>query len=244
MEWFERWFGEEYLLVYEHRDTREASAESEAVIRVLGLRQGDLVLDLCCGSGRHDQVLASHGCRIYGIDFSLPLLKQAIAATGEAPYPRYIRGDVRRLPFADNVFDAVLNMFTSFGYFGDEENEELIRSIARILKPDGRFLIDYLNPPRVLATLAPVTERKRGGIIIREERAVDHDTKRIEKVIRISDGASTRTYHESVRLYTEPEMRGMVGRAGLTITGIAGSVDLAEYNDTAERMVVYGRNPG
>ena len=243
MEWFERWFGEDYLLVYGHRDLVEAAAESAAACRALGLATGDLVLDLCCGSGRHDPALASRGCRVVGIDYSLPLLRQAAALTAKSdPRPRYLRGDVRVLPFPENTFDAVLNMFTSFGYFTDAENEALLGAIARILKPGGQFLIDYLNPPQVAATLSPLTERDWDTMRIREERSIDRKTCRVEKTITLSDGVSTRVFHESVRLYTEPEMRAMIARAGLEITRIAGSTALdREYREDSERMVILGR---
>jgi len=241
MEWFEHWFGEEYLLVYDHRDIREAETESEAVIGVIGLGKGEVVLDLCCGSGRHTGPLVRQGCRVWGLDYSSTLLRQAQKNIPEhASYPRYVRGDVRRVPFRDRAFDAVLNMFTSFGYFSDEENEAMMGTIARILRPKGRFFIDYLNPYRIVETLVPVTERETNGLKIREERFIDEGTKRVKKTIRLTDSTSTRTFYESVRLYTELELRDMIARAGMSVDGIAGSMNLSPYDESAERMIVWG----
>lgn len=241
MEWFERWFGEDYLLVYEHRDCAEAAAEAEAVIGILGLSEGELVLDLCCGPGRHAGPLVNHGCHVYGLDYSMHLLKLACGIiTGNSSYPRYIRGDARMLPFRDGAFDAVLNMFTSFGYFDDAGNENLIRSIARILKPGGRFLIDYFNTPRVIDTINPRTVREKNGMTIREERTINTVTKRVEKTISLTTSSREETFHESVRLYTEPEMRTLIEHAGLSVAAVYGASDRSPYNDTAERMIFHG----
>ncbi len=151
MEWYERWFGEDYLTVYDHRDTEEAERDVQAIKNVLDLKENELVLDLCCGNGRHDIPLVRMGCRVVGLDFSMPLL--SVARSARMPgttYPLYIRADARNIPFRNGIFDIIVNLFTSFGYFTDDENCEMLRSISRVLKPDGRFYIDYLNPPRVL----------------------------------------------------------------------------------------------
>jgi len=242
MEWHRRWFGEEYLFVYEHRDAAEAERDIRFAERALGLLPEAVVLDLCCGSGRHSLLLARRGYRTVGLDYSEPLLSIARNATtpGER-YPIYVRADARALPFRNGVFDAVFNLFTSFGYFDHCENCGMLASISRILKPDGAFFIDYLNPPRLLAGLVHESVRERNGVVIIEKREFDPVGKRVEKTIAIRAGEGERKYRESVRLYTLDEMRAMLGKAGLTFEGVAGSMEGEPYGDTSERMILWGR---
>ena len=80
----------------------------------------------------------------------------------------------------------VLNLFTSFGYFvEDRDNERVLAEIRRVLKPGGRFLIDFLNRPAVLRSLVPVSEREEDGVKIREERWIEGDV--VCKRIFVSD---------------------------------------------------------
>ncbi len=241
MEWFERWFGEEYLLVYEHRNLQEAEQESQAIADILHMEKNDLVLDLCCGPGRHDSLFARIGCRIIGLDFSMPLLKIALEAIPPGNiYPLYIRGDARRLPFRNGVFDSVLNLFTSFGYFEDDENHELLFSIARILKPGGSFFIDYLNPDKVVRELVPESTRKKEGMKIIEKRRIVPETKRVEKTIELHWDNNRQMFHESVRLYTRDEILGMLDESGLETIEVIGSVNREPYSSDSDRMILYG----
>ena len=241
MEWFERWFGEEYLLVYEHRNIQEAEREVQAIKDILNLHEHELVLDLCCGPGRHDIVLIRQGYRVIGLDYSMPLLKIASEAIplGKA-YPKYIRGDARMIPFRENTFDVILNLFTSFGYFQDDENRALLGSIANLLKPGGRFYIDYLNPIKVEAELVPESVRIKDGIRVEERRTINQETRRVEKQIHLRWDNNSQTFHESVQLYSLEEMLAMIADAGLTTDGFYGSVEREPYGESSPRMILFG----
>jgi len=241
LEWFERWFGEEYLLIYEHRNIKEAESETKAIKEILGLKQNDLILDLCCGPGRHDISLGRMGYRVIGLDFSMPMLK--IASKTIPPgkkYPQYIRGDARLLPFKYGSFDIVLNLFTSFGYFDDNENQKLIRSISLILKPGGHFFIDYLNPVKIISELVEKSTKEKEGIKIVEKRKIDTENKRIEKTIILNWDNHSQTFIESVRLYTLEEMLTMLKNAGLEIKDVLGSMKREQFNDSSDRMILFG----
>ncbi|MBN1292086.1 MAG: class I SAM-dependent methyltransferase [Candidatus Latescibacteria bacterium] len=241
MDWYKRWFGEEYLLVYEHRNIQEAEYEIQRIKDIIGLRGDEHVLDLCCGPGRHDSAIAELGCSVVGLDYSMPMLKIAReSAPYESTYPLYVRGDARHVPFKDEAFDVVLNLFTSFGYFTDEENKELIVTIARVLKPGGRYLIDYLNPKQVIENLVEVSSRNKEGMKITEKRHYDRTTGRIEKTIFLQWDENSQTFHESVRLYEPEEMRAMIRNAGLGNTTMLGSVDGEPYSPTSQRMILHG----
>jgi len=244
MEWYQRWFGEDYLLVYEHRDTAEAELDVAAVVDVLGLEAGDRVLDLCCGSGRHDFPFAERGLRIVGLDYSAELLAVANESRTGGRYPQFVRGDARKLPFAGGAFDAVVNLFTSFGYFCDEENCGLICSMAAMLRRGGGFYIDYLNPSRVLETLVPCTTREINGVAIEERRQYDSDSRRVEKCIRLERDGESKEYTESVRLYSPDEMKAILSDADLECRGIFGSPGREQYDELrSPRMILFGIKP-
>jgi SAM-dependent methyltransferase len=242
MEWFQRWFGDDYLLVYEHRDDAEAERDILFAERALGLAGDMLVLDLCCGSGRHSHPLARRGLRVVGLDYSEQLLSIARKTQypGE-PWPVFIRADARVLPFRKGVFDAVLNLFTSFGYFDHCGNCGMLSEISEVLKPGGAFLIDYLNPPCILAGLVPETVREKNGAVIVEKRALDPSGTRIEKTISIRARGDEREYHESVRLYSLDEMRAMLDDAGLSFEGVSGSMAGEPYGESSGRMILWGK---
>jgi SAM-dependent methyltransferase len=158
-DWFERWFGAEYLALYPHRDEEEARAVVALVCRTVAGKQIDRILDLACGSGRHARALTELGWTV-GIDLSMTLLE---VAQRQRPHDPYVRGDMRALPFADGTFALTVNLFTSFGYFDtDDQNEEVVAEISRVTRVGGTFVLDYLNAPQVRDTLVPEDETMVG----------------------------------------------------------------------------------
>ncbi len=131
MAWYKEWFGEDYLELYSHRDESEAEEHVGFVERHLAGPKPRAVLDLACGAGRHTAALRRRGYRTLGVDLSLTLLVRAEGL------PR-VAGDMRRLPFAAESFDWVLNFFTSFGYFESErENFQVLEEAVRVLTPEA-----------------------------------------------------------------------------------------------------------
>ena len=150
-EWFEEWFGEEYLRLYPHRDDADAERIAELIRRTVDWRPGIRVLDVGAGAGRHARVFAAAGAWCVGLDLSAVLLRRA-RQTAATPL---VRGDMRRLPFRPRSFDLVVNLFTSFGYFAhDDEHAAVIASLARSLVSGGTLVVDFLNADTVLAYVA------------------------------------------------------------------------------------------
>ena len=119
MNWYEEWFGEEYMLVYPHRNEAEAKQQIEFVKRHIHLPKGAKVLDLCCGCGRHAIELKSQGYDVIGLDLSAKLLDLACSRASERGLDmKFIRCDMREIPY-ESYFDLIVNFFTSFGYFTD-----------------------------------------------------------------------------------------------------------------------------
>ena len=137
-EWFEEWFGEEYLHLYPHRNEVDAERAVALLCAVLPWRRGWRVLDVACGAGRHLAALERAGGVPFGFDLSGPLLRRA----GEVTRRPLVRADMRALPYRAASMDLTVNLFTSFGYFAaDEEHHDAIGQMLATLRP-GRLVRD------------------------------------------------------------------------------------------------------
>lgn len=237
--WYEESFGKDYLIVYKHRDYAGAYREVRAMSAWLAMPKGASVLDLCCGTGRHALALADFGYRVTGMDLSPDLLAEAKRNDPEGRV-RFIRGDMRRVPL-DESFDAVVNLFTSFGYFDrDEDNRRVLGEISRLLRPGGRWLIDFLNPGFVARNLVPHSERQEDGVRIVERRRIEAGFVRKE-ITLIGPDDRERRYREQVRLYELDDFRAMLKPAALRLEQVYGGYDSMPYDpQTSPRMIMIG----
>ena len=234
-EWFERWFGEEYLALYPHRDVHEAERVVDLLERLDVVGKGT-VLDLACGAGRHLAALARRGARVLGLDLSLPMLRAA-RRLGQS---HLVRGDLRQLPVRTATCDTVLNLFTSFGYFDDDrQHVQVLAEVARVLKPGAWFVLDFLNPPFVRATLVPRDERRIGGSGIVQERRLSEDGRYVIKTIRAS--GEGRSFIERVRLFERDELVSLLTARGLTVTTALGDYDGGPYAANSPRCILVAR---
>ncbi|WP_310551381.1 class I SAM-dependent methyltransferase [Paenibacillus glufosinatiresistens] len=242
-EWYEESFGEDYLIVYRHRDFGGARREVETMIGWLDLPQGAKVLDLCCGMGRHSLALAEAGYEVTGVDLSEALLREARAQEG-ADRVAWVRSDMRKLPLGGG-FDAVVNLFTSFGYFEeDAEHLKVLGEIRRMLKPGGRYIIDFLSPEYVAAHLVPHSVREDGETLIDERRRIGDGYVKKEITLTARAGGEPRHYLERVKLYDLEKFSALIKEAGLVIDQVHGSYDEEEYRGAeSPRMIFVGRRP-
>ena len=239
--WWREWFNHIYLDVYSHRDEHQAAEEVNAILTVIPLPPTARILDLCCGNGRHCRALHQAGFhRVVGVDYSFPLLKHAMA---ETPRAGYVRADMRLLPLHKACFDAVFSFFTSFGYFQTNvENLAVLHEIARVLRPDGYFLLDYLNPAYVRETLVAESVKAHGDFVIREKRSLSPDGDRIEKEIVIENwGLRDHRYHESVQLYEHEAMLDMLKSADLRVLDTLGDFNATPFHPRSPRLILHGR---
>lgn len=238
-DWYSQSFGALYPVIYAHRTIEAAGPEAEFAAKCLNLREGQRVLDIGCGNGRHILHLLQKTSYVAGLDYSANLLEMARRLLG--PRAWLIRGDMRRLPLAP-AFDAVTNFFTSFGYFKTRsEDLAVLREIARVLVPEGRFFIDYVNPAFVKNTLVPQSDREYKGYTIRERRWIDLTRQRVNKVTHASlGGEAVGTWFESVRLYDEAELRALLEEAGLKARTVYGDYGGSPLSDRLPRMIVVG----
>lgn len=244
--WYEKSFGEDYLLVYKHRDAQGARCEVQKMISWLGLSQGARLLDLCCGMGRHSMALVEAGYEVTGVDLSDVLLCEA-KRNDPDNLVEWLRADMRELPLHGG-YEAVVNLFTSFGYFEkDEEHIKVLKEIARMLKPKGRFIIDFLNPSYTEAHLIPYSERIDVGQRIIENRRIVGGY--VEKHIAICEEGHVgekefvvpRNYLERIKLYSYERFLAMLSEAGLQLDKVHGGYDEEIYDmESSPRMILVG----
>src|SRR5437867_5043192 len=236
--WYEDFFGSDYLIRYVHPET---AAQVEAIDKILHLRKGGRILDLACGAGRHTIELAKRGYRVTGFDLSSALLAEARKAARRADVKAtFVQGDMRRLRYR-NAFDAAISMFTSFGYFDrPEEDREVLRGIARALRPRGKFLMELFNRDSLVARLPSQSWQARDdGTVVLEDASFDLLRGRFETRQVIIDRKGTREFTASVRAYTLAELKEMLDAAGLFVHRVLGGLDLSPYTARSWRMVLY-----
>jgi len=223
LSWFQTAFRSEYLRVYRHRDDESAAREARFFLERAGVSAGDMVLDLACGAGRHSRPLAGAGCRVTALDLSPDLLREAarLGTSGLA------RADMRALPLPGGAYAAVASFFTSFGYFPEvSQDRQVLAEVARVLRPGGRYLMDFLNRAPAVAGLVPRSEDVVDGLEMTQERWVDESRDRVEKRVTIREPGETEplvSYVESVRLYAAPEIAAMMESVGLEVVDRYGS---------------------
>ncbi|HUT26150.1 MAG TPA: class I SAM-dependent methyltransferase [Sumerlaeia bacterium] len=242
--WYETAFGPHYTDLYSHRDEACARRAVDFLLRRDDHDPSDgRVLDLCCGAGRHGfEWIRRTRAGLIGVDLSPHLLAGASRKRRRlAPRLLLARADMRHLPFRDRTFRLVLNLFTSFGYFMSEgENERVFAEVARVLeKPGGRFVLDHINPSWLRANLEPETVRTtRRGARVRERRTIDPQTRRVEKRIEIAweDGRTSEAL-ESVRLYEPGEIEAMASRHGFDVETAFGDYDDSPLDERSPRAI-------
>lgn len=234
MTWYKEWFGEEYLDLYAHRNEEEARSHVVFLNRQIGMVEGPL-LDLACGSGRHLQELIEAGYSAVGFDLSWTLLRSAVRRRGDL---RLVRADMRLLPFCDRQFSALVNFFTSFGYFeSDHENLEVVREMARVMENNAPFLFDYLNVDRERKHLVVHETKMQDGKTIEIDRWFNESSGMFNKRIRI-DG---RTYLERVRGYDLDEIATMFTSAGFALENSFGDFEGEPFGPDSPRLILVGK---
>jgi SAM-dependent methyltransferase len=173
------------------------------------------------------------------MDYSENMLEMAEELLGTRA--RLVRADMCCQPFTE-AFDVVMNYFTSFGYFPTyEANLNVLRGIARILRPGGRFFIDYLNRAWTEQHLQEDSRRSVLGFEIHEHRWIDAETSRINKTTVVGrNGQELRDAGESVQLFTADEFTRMLSGAGLRVENLFGNYEGAAHDDSTPRMIAVG----
>lgn len=218
----------------------ETKEEVEFIRDVLELQRGAVVLDLCCGNGRHGRLLADQKVTVIGLDSSRFLLDAARKEMLSTKYGiHFIEGDMRHIPLKPSC-DAVINLFTSFGFFDEEGNRHVLSEVATVLKPGGKFLLDYWNPHAVIEldrtrnwwwisesmlALAEVEYHPESGLLSDYRTVIELPTGPIQKTVN------------RVRFYFPTELKSILKGVGLEVCATYGDFDYSPFLIDARRMI-------
>ncbi|MBM3332827.1 methyltransferase domain-containing protein [candidate division WOR-3 bacterium] len=219
-----------------------AREQAGQLVARLGLKPGQAVLDLCCGPGRFSLELARRGYRVTGVDRTRSYLAEARrAARREKLEVEFVQEDMRRF-MRPRAFDAVINVFPSFGYFRRQSDDlRVCRNVHRSMQPGGRFLIETLGKEGLARRYQCRDWQEVGGeLVLHEVVPVDGWSALEQRRILVRKG---RTYEFRLwmRLYSAAELRGLLERAGFRSVRMYGGYDGSPYDSEARRLVVVGR---
>jgi SAM-dependent methyltransferase len=242
-ETWDAFFSDFYLRAFA-ADERQGEAEAQALAaaRLSGCPEGGDLLDVPCGFGRHVIPLARGGYRAVGVDRSRALLDEAKRRAGHERWPKLAVADYRELPFADESFDAALNLFSSLGYLGDEGDTHVLGEIRRVLRPGARLVIEIMHRDRAVRGFHDQDWRLLGeGRLLLEQRTFDAASgvaQTTETLIDTNGERESRSF--SVRVYTATELLTMLARAGFAEAKPYGDLDGGPFAlDT--RLVIAAR---
>ena len=241
--WYTEFFNEDYLKIYSERLSHDVTErETSFIVDSLGLQEGARVLDLACGHGRHAIALARRSMVVTGQDLNEDYLRKARAdAVREGVEIETVHGDMRDIPFTSE-FDAVINMFTAFGYFdSDDEDVRVLQSVGNSLKGDGQLLLDTINREWVLANYVQNDwHTDDDGNTFLEHREFDLVTGRnhVTFTIVTADGTRRESPGHDIRLYTLTELVRLFDASGLRVSATYGDYDGSPYAINSPRMIV------
>ncbi len=239
LNWFQEWFNSPYYhVLYRHRDRDEAKGFIQMLMSTLDVPKGGRVLDLACGAGRHSVELHGLGYEVIGIDLADESIEEARSLEREGL--EFFVHDMRAL-YWDSYFDAVLNLFTSFGYFHSaEDDQRTINSVRDALRPGGFFVLDFLNVRKAVATMVHEEELQREGLHFHISRALRGSV--IEKRIRVVDGDMEHEFVEEVDALTLEQFSAYFERAGLDLLEVFGSYGMEPFDEqTSDRLIMVTR---
>ena len=241
-EWPVAFFDDDYLKIYRPQLSPDVTQrEVDFIEAALAVPPGGAVLDLACGFGRHAIGMAKLGFKVTGLDFNPRYLEIAAAdAKAAGVQVTWRTGDMRALGF-DKAFDAVYSYFTSFGYFGDDENEQVLAGIAQALRPGGSILLEMANRDRLLThpQERSWTQREDGALLM-EEITLEWVTSRVVSRQHLIDpqGGTQVTKEFSLRTYTCAELSALLRRQGLHVRAVFGDAEGQPYVPDSRRLVI------
>jgi ubiquinone/menaquinone biosynthesis C-methylase UbiE len=238
-ETWDEFFNHFYLRAYAGIGQEEAEAQALAAARLAACPEGGELLDVPCGFGRHTVPLARAGYRVTGVDRSAALLEEARRRAAGERWPKLVRADYRQLPFRDATFDAAINLFSSLGYLGDEEDTKALTEIGRVLRAGGRLVIETMHRDLLVRIFLEQSWKLVGeGRLLLEQRTFDAASGVVQTTQTLIDGAGGRDSRSySIRVYAATELLAMLARAGFGDARCYGDLEGAPFT-TGTRLVI------
>jgi SAM-dependent methyltransferase len=221
--WWEDFFNDDYLRTTEKITDQQIAREVDFIEESLSVERGGAVLDLACGTGRHAVELGARGYEVVGFDLSLAMLARAgDDAQDRGVKLNFVQGDMRDMTF-DEQFDGVFCWNTSFGYFEEERNAQVVDRVHRALKAGGLFLLDVINRDFLIRQSPSLAWFEGDGCVCMDEMIVDFITSRmrIKRTMMLDDGR-TREVEYSLRAYSLHELGKILHEHGFKVCEVSG----------------------
>jgi len=231
-----------YPILFSKHRLSDAPGEVDRIVSLLEITPGATVLDLCCGVGRHSLELARRGFNVTGVDRTRFYLEKASKkAEEEGLRVEFLQDDMRKFCRPD-AFDAVLNLYTSFGYFEDpKEDQQVIENVYRTLKSGGVLLMEMMGKEILARIFLKRNWYEEEGMIVLEERKLSKNWSWIDNRWILIKGNNRTEFKVSHRLYSATELTALLGGCGFTGIEVYGDLDGSPYDHTAKRLVAVAR---
>ena len=239
MSWFVNWFDSEYYhTLYKNRDEKEAQVFIDNLVHHLQIKKGSKLIDIACGKGRHATYFNSLGLDVVGVDLSPNSI--ASAKKNENNTLQFVVHDMLEV-YQENHFDIVTNLFTSFGYFEkDEDEQKAINAMVSNLKVGGVLIIDFMNVKKVISNLVASEQKTIDDITFDIRRKMEN--KHIIKDIHIIEGTIQEHFQEKVKALTLADFSNFISSENLRIIDIFGNYKLEDFNaSNSDRLIIIAK---
>jgi SAM-dependent methyltransferase len=234
-QWWEDFFSDDYLHSVLPPTAAQIKRQVDFVEQSLGLVKGAAVLDVGCGTGAYALELARRGYLVVALDLSLPMITRAAEeAQQEGLRINFLHTDLREIAF-ESMFDAIICVGTTFGFFDDDSNRDVVQRLRHALKPHGRLFLDVVNRDHVVQSQPNLVWFEGEGCVVMEESDFNYFTSRltVKRTMMREDGRQSDTEY-SLRLYSLHELGQLLQQAGFRVNEVSGQ--------EATRGVFYGTN--
>lgn len=204
------------------------------------------IIDIGCGHGRHALALAERGSEVVGLDFAAALLNRARQLAAELrTQVRWIRGDMRRLPFRSGCVDAAIVM-DAFGFFDtEEEHEAVLQETARVVRMGGRLALKVVNGGSVLDNFRETAREERDGVVVLVSNTLAFDPPRMTQKVSVSGSRGHGEYERRQRLYRVDELRAALEHVGFSVVGVFADPDGTPFEPSvSSTMWIVGQRCG
>jgi SAM-dependent methyltransferase len=233
--WFVSWFNTKYYhTLYKNRDDKEAQLFMKNLVAFLNLKKEVKLLDLGCGKGRHAIYLNALGFDVTGADLSSNSIAHAKQFENETLH--FFEHDMR-IPFKSK-FNAIFNLFTSFGFFEDDAEDILIlKNIKEGLQKNGVAVIDFMNTKKVNTNLVSVEEKTIDGITFKIHRFIKNGF--VHKQIKFFADGENHEYIEKVKCIDLEKSEFYMKTVGFTIKHKFGNYQLEDFDEkNSDRLIL------
>jgi len=237
-DWFTSWFDTPYYhILYKNRNDADAQLFMQNITQYLKLSKSAHILDLPCGKGRHSIYLNSLGYKVTGGDLSKNSISHAKQFENETLSFEVF--DMRKK--IQNKYDAIFNLFTSFGYFEeDEEDLKVLRSMKSGLKENGILVLDFLNVIKTEKDLVKEEVKTIDNIEFHIQREIKDGF--IKKHISFFADDKQQKFTESVKFLDIHKMKTYFSTIGLGIIEVFGDYHLNPFEaQTSDRLILVAK---